>query len=94
MNPTSTTFDNICKGKVYAQMISDIREKTLMSIIRCKIRSESIIYTDNFNSYNVLDVSEFNHLRINHSTKFAEEKNHINAMENFWDQAKRHFRKC
>jgi len=81
------------KGKVYTQMISDVREKTLMPIIRCKIRPDSIIYTDSFKSYNALDVSEFKHWRINHSTKFAEEKNHINGIENFWSQAKRHLRK-
>jgi len=74
-------------------MISDVKEKTLMPIIRCKIRPDSIIYADNFKSYNTLDVSEFKHLRINHSKKFAEEKNHINGIENFWNQAKRHLRR-
>jgi transposase len=81
------------KGKVYTQMIADVKEKTLIPIIRCKIRPDSIIYSDNFKSYNALDVSEFKHLRINHSEKFADEKNHNNGMENFWDQAKRHLRK-
>ena len=81
------------KGKVYTQMISDVKEKTLMPIIRCKIRPDSIIYSDCFRSYNALDVSEFKHLRINHSEKFAEQKNHINGIENFWNQAKRHLRK-
>jgi len=81
------------KGKVYTQMISDVKEKTLMPIIRSKIKPDSIIYSDNFRSYNALDVSEFKHLRINHSKKFAEEKNHINGIENFWNQAKRHLRK-
>ena len=80
------------KGKVYTQIISDVREKTLMPIIRCKIKPDSIIYTDNFKSYNALDVSEFKHFRINHSKTFAEEKNHINGIENFWNQAKRHLR--
>ncbi|MDW0438190.1 transposase [Mannheimia haemolytica] len=40
-----------------------------------------------------LDVSEFNHFRINHSTHFAENQNHINGIENFGSQAKRHLRK-
>jgi len=35
------------KGKVYTQMMSDVREKTLVPIIRCKISPDSIIYTDN-----------------------------------------------
>ena len=39
------------------------------------------------------DVSELSHLRINHSTHFAERQNHINGIENFWNQAKRHLRK-
>ncbi|MFK5201518.1 transposase, partial [Glaesserella parasuis] len=43
--------------------------------------------------YDVLDVSEFNHFRINHSTHFAEKQNHVNGIENFWNQAKRHLRK-
>ncbi len=33
------------------------------------------------------------HFRINHDEKFTEEKNHINGIENFWNQAKRHLRK-
>jgi len=62
------------KGKVYTQMISDVRKKTLMPIIPCKIRTDSIIYTDHFKSYNALDVSEFKHLVINHSKQFVDEK--------------------
>ena len=34
-------------------------------------------------SYDVLDVPEFKHYKINHSEKFSEEKNHINSIENF-----------
>ena len=43
---------------------------------------DSIVYTDCYRSYNALDVSEFYHYRINHSTHFAEQKNHINGIEN------------
>jgi transposase len=31
--------------------------------------------------------------RINHSKLFVDQKNHINGIENFWNQAKRHMRK-
>ena len=41
----------------------------------------------------MLDVSEFRHVRINHSERFAESRNHINGIENFWSQAKRILRK-
>ena len=36
-----------------------------------------------------LFVAGVGHLRINHSTHFAERQNHINGIENFWNQAKR-----
>lgn len=32
-------------------------------------------------------------MRINHSTLFAQNNNHINGIENFWNQAKRHLRR-
>ena len=44
-------------------------------------------------SYDILDVSEFKHVRINHSKLFAQNHDHINGIENFWNQAKRHMRK-
>lgn len=80
-------------GKVYTQVIPDAKSQTLMPIIQEKIRPDSIVYTDYWRGYNVLDVSGFKHYRINHSKVFAKEKNHINGIENFWNQAKRHMRK-
>ena len=80
-------------GKVYVKMINNTKISTLMPIIRQKVQPDSIVYSDYYNSYDVLDVSEFKHFRINHSEKFAEEKNHINGIENFWNQSKRHLRK-
>jgi transposase len=76
-------------GKVYALPLTDTKEKTLLPIIRRKIRPDSVVYTDGFPSYNVLDVSEFHHVRINHAEHFANGRNHINGIENFWNQAKR-----
>ncbi len=64
-----------------------------MLIIRQKVEPDSIVYTDCYSSDNALDVSEFKHFRINHSTLFAEKHNNINGIENFWNQAKRHMRK-
>ena len=80
-------------GKVYAVMIEDAKAHTLLGIMRDRIEPDSIVYTDSFHSYDVLDVSEFHHIRINHSEKFVDEKNHINGIENFWNQAKRHLRR-
>lgn len=80
-------------GNVFAEIIPNVKSVTLMPIIKEKIIPDSIVYTDSLPSYNVLDVSEFKHLRINHSKIFADKTNHINGIENFWNQAKRHLRK-
>lgn len=80
-------------GSVYACIIPNAKADTLIPIIREKVKPDSIVYTDSFRSYNALDVSEFTHYRINHSKEFAQDRNHINGIENFWSQAKRHMRK-
>lgn len=81
------------QGKVYVAIIANARSDTLIPIIRDKIRPDSVVYTDSFRSYDVLDVSEFKHHRINHSKLLADKHNHINGIENFWNQAKRHLRR-
>ena len=80
-------------GRVYTQVIPDAQRKTLIPIIQDKIQPDSIVYSDSWPAYNVLDISGFKHYRINHSKLFAEKHNHINGIENFWNQAKRHMRK-
>jgi transposase len=64
-----------------------------MPIMERMIMPDSIVYTDSFSSYDALDVAGFHHVRINHSELFAEDRNHINGIENFWNQAKRHLRR-
>ena len=80
-------------GRVYTKIIPDASSATLIPIIKRKVIPDSIVYSDCWRGYNVLDVSEFKHFRINHSVLFADKKNHINGIENFWNQAKRHMRK-
>jgi transposase len=80
-------------GKVHARVIPDLKSRTRKPILERKIVPDSIVYSDTLNSYDVLDVAGFKHLRINHSKLFAEDKNHINGIENFWNQAKRHLRR-
>jgi transposase len=80
-------------GKVYTAIIPNAETETLLPIIEEKVTPDSIVYTDAFKGYNALDVSDFHHRRINHSNLFADGRNHINGIENFWNQAKRHLRK-
>jgi len=80
-------------GKVYTKIIPDAASATLIPIIERKVIPDSIVYSDCWRGYNVLDVSDFHHFRINHLKLFADRQNHINGIENFWNQAKRHMRK-
>ena len=86
---TSKTAD----GRVYTVVVDNAKSNTLMPIIKQKIMPDSIVYTDSLSSYDKLDVSGFIHYRINHSKELADPQNHINGIENFWNQAKRVLRK-
>ena len=72
-------------GKVYTKVIPDASGSTLTPIIERKVIPDSIVYSDSWHGYNALDVSDFKHLRINHSRLFAEGRNHINGTRNFWE---------
>ena len=80
-------------GRVYTKIIPNASSATLMPIIAHKVIPDSIVYSDCWQRYNVLDVCEFKHFRINHSKLFSDKHNPINGIENFWSQAKRHMRK-
>ena len=80
-------------GRVYTKMIPDARAASIMPIIKAKVELDSIVYSDAFGTYDVLDVSGFRHHRINHRQAFVlGAGRHINGIENFWNQAKRHLR--
>ena len=80
-------------GKVFTAIVPNARTETLLPIIEERVTPDSIVYTDTFKVYNALDVTEFHHMRINHSKLFADRANHVNGIENFCSQAKRHLRR-
>ena len=81
-------------GKVYTQMIADAKRETLLPIIKRRVRPDSVVYSDTWASYDTLSMEGYHHRRINHQQSLAEaDGRHINGIENFWNQAKRHLRK-
>jgi transposase-like protein len=81
-------------GRVYTTMLPNVSRNTLVPIINTKVTLDSVVYTDGYFAYDNLDVSGFRHRRINHQQHYADRHgNHINGIENFWNQAKRHLRK-
>ena len=55
-------------SKVYTKIIPDTKRDTLIPIIKEKVIPDSIIYTDYWRAYEVLDVSGFRHMRINQNS--------------------------
>ncbi len=77
-------------GKVYTEIVPNVRQDTLMQIVKGKVSLHSVIHTDGFRSYDsIVHLGYQKHYRILHSDdKFAEGSNHINGIEGFWGYAK------
>ena len=67
-------------GKVFTAIVPNARTKTLLPIIQEKIKPHSIVYTNSVKAYNALEVSDFPHMRLNHSELFDDRRNHINGI--------------
>ncbi|MGL4981582.1 MAG: transposase [Treponemataceae bacterium] len=74
-------------------MANNTTTDTLHSIINEKVGPNRIVYSNSYVSYSKLKESRFKYERINHSKNFTKMKNHINGIENFLNQAKRHLHK-
>ena len=68
-------------GRVYTIAVKDTKANTLIPIIACKVQPDSVVYTDSYRSYDMLDITDFHHFRINHSKLFADRQNHINGID-------------
>ncbi|MDR1553375.1 MAG: IS1595 family transposase [Prevotellaceae bacterium] len=77
-------------GNVYTQIVKYCSIKELLPIIESKADKNSTIYTDYFKTYDGLaDFGYKRHYRIKHSdNEFANGRNHINGIENFWGLCK------
>jgi transposase len=77
-------------GKVYTQVVKNCSMQELMPIIEQLAQKDSSIFTDGFKSYDGLaNYGYKRHYRIKHGeNQFADGRNHINGIENFWGLAK------
>ena len=77
-------------GKVYTQVVTNCSTRELIPIIKSKVSKDSSVYTDGFKAYDgLVNFGYKKHHRIYHSkNEFANGKNHINGIENFWSVAK------
>ena len=83
------------EGQVYTEIVPDCSKKSLLAVIRGRIKPEVIVHSDGWRGYDgLVDVGYEKHLRIQHGrNQFAKGKSHINGIESFWGFAKRRLAK-
>jgi transposase len=77
-------------GRVVASKVPDASSLSLMPQIEKQVLSESVVYTDEWKSYNRLARSGYQHRRIHHSQEiYVMGDVHTNTIEGFWSLVKR-----
>jgi len=83
-------------GKVYTEIVSNAKAKTLQAIIRGQVDIESVINTDAWRGYDgLVDMGYEKHYRVKHGKgEWSDGSgNHINGIESFWGYAKHRLNK-
>jgi transposase-like protein len=77
-------------GKVYTQIVPDVKAETLLPIIRGYASDQVAINSDGFKSYDgLVDMGYKKYYRVHHSkNEFVRGRSHVNGIENFWGFAK------
>jgi len=78
-------------GKVYTEIVPDVKAITLQAIIRGRADIESVIYSDGWPGYDgLVDLGFEKHFRVEHGkNEFSRGAGqHINGIEGFWGYAK------
>ena len=78
-------------GKVIARVVPNIKRSSFVPFIAAKVSSKNtVLYTDEFPSYDHMARLGYNHKRIEHSAKIYVNGNiHTNTIEGFWSLVKR-----
>jgi transposase-like protein len=73
------------KGQVRAFVAADVKADTLRGLIKEHVLPNSVVFTDDFKSYNGLGARGYTHRRVNHSEKvYVNGEVHTNTIEGFW----------
>jgi transposase-like protein len=76
-------------GRVKASVKADVTANTLVGMVREFVLPKSIVYTDEFPSYDGLSVRGYDHRRIRHASKvYVVGDIHTNTIEGFWSLIK------
>jgi transposase len=87
-------FGILCRGgKVWAEVVPDIEAKTLMPLIKQRVKRGSVVYSDTWKSYTGVAAKGYVHRLIEHGKgEYSDGKgSHINGLERFWGYLKQRF---
>jgi transposase-like protein len=76
-------------GRVKAEVVPNVKRKTLYPRVVDAIEVGSSIYTDSLHSYKGLNGPAFSHETIDHAERYVDGRVHTNTIENFWSLVKR-----
>jgi len=85
-------FGILCRGgKVWAQVVPDVEERTLIPLISRGVEAGSIVCSDTWKSYTGVAAKGYVHRLVkHHKGEYSDSKgNHINGLEGFWGYLKR-----
>jgi len=76
-------------GKVVAKVVPNTQAATLIPHIKQRVLPQSVIFTDEYVSYNPLERSGYQHKRIHHGQGvYVSGDAHTNTIEGFWSTTK------
>jgi len=77
-------------GKVVAQVVPDVKRRTLAPFMARKVSRDATLFTDEFPTYDTMARFGYKHKRIDHHSKVYVRGNvHTNSIEGFWSLVKR-----
>jgi transposase-like protein len=77
-------------GRVVARVAANVKKETLHGLVKQYIMPSSVIFTDDFVSYDGLQNLGYTHRRIRHSERvYISGDVHTNTIEGFWSTVKR-----
>jgi transposase len=84
-------FGILCRGgQVWAEVVPNVEAKTLLPLLRQRVRAGSVVCSDTFSSYTGVAAKGYIHRLVDHSQAFSDRQgNHVNGLEGFWGYLKR-----
>lgn len=79
-------------GKAIARVIPNVKANTLLPMIEKSVerRNKTVVYTDEFPSYNNVEKLGYGHEIVQHAAKqYVSGKAHVNTVESLWSNIKR-----